>query len=113
MVDVAKVLDSRLDKGKVHPRTGHEAREGEKNYSSTLSLTLALDGGWWSTPRPGRFTPRKDPVPIVQGARWAPGPVWTSAENLSPISILSPDRPARSDGPLAARVQETNGNYMS
>jgi hypothetical protein len=26
-------------------------------YSSTLSLTLALDGGGWSTPRPGRFTP--------------------------------------------------------
>jgi len=34
-------------------------------YSSTLSLILALDGGGWSTPRPGRFTPAKDPVPIV------------------------------------------------
>jgi hypothetical protein len=34
-------------------------------YSSTLSWNLALDGGGWSTPRPGRFT-RKDPVPIVQ-----------------------------------------------
>jgi len=28
--------------GKVHPRTGHEGPEGE--YSSTLSLTSALDG---------------------------------------------------------------------
>ena len=28
-------------------------------YSSTLSLTSALDGGGWSTPRPGRFTPGK------------------------------------------------------
>jgi len=35
----------------------------------------------WSTPRPGRFTPWKDPVPIVQEAGWASGPVWTGAEN--------------------------------
>jgi hypothetical protein len=34
-------------------------------YSSTLSLTLVLDEGGWSMPRHGRFTPRKDPVPIV------------------------------------------------
>ena len=33
-------------------------------------------------PHPGHFTPRKDPVPIVQEAGWAPGPVWTGAENL-------------------------------
>jgi hypothetical protein len=26
---------------------------------------LALDEGEWSTPRPGRFTSGKDPVPIV------------------------------------------------
>ena len=36
-------------------------------YSSILPSTLALDGGGWSTPRPGRFTPGKDPVPIVIG----------------------------------------------
>jgi hypothetical protein len=29
-------------------------------YSSTLSLTLALDEGGWSTPRPGCFTPGKE-----------------------------------------------------
>jgi hypothetical protein len=28
-------------------------------YSSTHSLTSALDGGEWSALRPGRFTPRK------------------------------------------------------
>jgi len=33
-------------------------------YSSTLSLPSELDGGEWSTPRLGRFTPGKDPVPI-------------------------------------------------
>jgi len=40
--------------------------------------------GGLSTPRPGRFTPGKDPVHMVQEAGWAPGPVWTGAENLAP-----------------------------
>jgi hypothetical protein len=26
----------------------------------------------------------KDPVPILQDADWAPGPVWTGADNLTP-----------------------------
>ena len=39
--------------------------------------------------------PGKDPVPIVQEAGWAPGPVWTGAENLVSTGIRSPDRPAR------------------
>ena len=47
------------------------------------------------TPRP-LCTPGKDPVPIVQEAGWAPGPVWTGAENLVPTGIRSPDRPAHS-----------------
>jgi hypothetical protein len=47
------------------------------------------------TPRP-YFTPGKDPVPVVQEAGWAPGPVWTGAENLAPFGVRSPDRPARS-----------------
>ena len=42
------------------------------------------------------FTPRNDPVPIVQEAGWAPGPVWTGAENLAPTGIRSLDCPARS-----------------
>jgi len=41
-------------------------------------------GGGWSTSRPDRFTPGKDPVPLVQEAGWTPGPVWTDAENLAP-----------------------------
>jgi len=40
-------------------------------YSSTLSLISALDGGGWSTPRPGRSIPGKDRLPIVQEAGWA------------------------------------------
>jgi hypothetical protein len=38
--------------------------------------------GWVLTPRPGRFTPGKDPVPIVWEAGWALGLVWTGDENL-------------------------------
>jgi hypothetical protein len=66
-------------------------------YSSTLSLISALDAGGWSTSRPAALTPGKDPVPIVYEAGWAPGPVWTGAENLTPSEIRSPDRPARSE----------------
>jgi hypothetical protein len=61
-------LDSSKGKGKGHPRTGHEGPKGEERYSYTLSLTSALEGGRWSTLRPGRFTTRKDPVLIVQQA---------------------------------------------
>jgi hypothetical protein len=58
---------------------------------------MALDESGWSTPRPGRFAPGNDSVSIVQEAGWAPGPVWTDAENLAPTGIRSPDRPARSE----------------
>ena len=51
--------------GKILPRTRHEVPEGEQTYSSTLPSTSALDVGGWSTPRPGRFIPGKDPVSIV------------------------------------------------
>ena len=40
------------------------------------------------------FTPGKDPVPTVQEAEWAPGPVWIGAENFAPNGIRSPDHPA-------------------
>jgi len=40
-------------------------------------------------PRP-LFTPGKDPVPIVQEAGWAPGPVWTDAENIAPPPGFDP-----------------------
>jgi hypothetical protein len=43
------------------------------------------------------LTPGKDPVPKVQEAGWAPGPVWTGAENLALTGIRSPDRPALSE----------------
>ena len=42
-------------KGKGHPRTVHEGPEGELSYSSTLSLTQAVDGVGGQSH--GQFTP--------------------------------------------------------
>jgi hypothetical protein len=50
-------------------------------------LDLSARRGGWSAPRPGRFTPWKDPVPIVQEAGWAPGPVWMGAKNRTPLGF--------------------------
>jgi len=59
-------------------------------------MTAALEGDEWSAARPGRtFTPRKDPVPIVQEAGWASGSVWTGGKSR-PHRDSIPDRPARS-----------------
>ena len=51
--------------------------------------------GGWSAPRPGRFTPEKDPVPIVQEAEWDSRPVWSCTENASHWDSI-PDRQGRS-----------------
>jgi len=47
-----------------------------------------------STPRP-HFTPGKDPVPNLQEAGWASGPVWTGGKSR-PHRDSIPDLPARS-----------------
>ena len=58
-------------------------------------MTAALEGGEWSAARLGRTLPRKDPVPILQEAWWAPEPVWTGGKSRPHRdSIL--DHPARS-----------------
>ena len=48
------------------------------------------------TPR-SLYLRERDPVHIVQEAGRAPGQVWTNAENLAPIGIRFPDRPAGSE----------------
>jgi len=47
-------------KGKFHLVTGHEGLQ-EQKYSSTLSLTYALNRSGWLAPRPGRLTPANRP----------------------------------------------------
>jgi len=59
-------------------------------------MTEALEGGEWSAERPGpHFTPGIDPVPTLQEAGWAPGPVWTGGKSR-PHRDSIPDCPARS-----------------
>ena len=65
-------------------------------------MTMALEGGEGSASRPGRsLPPGKDPVPIVQEDGWAPGPVWTGAENLA-----APGFDLRTVHPLASRYTD-------
>ena len=65
-------------------------------YSCTPFLTSALDRGEWYMPGPGRFTPAKDPGPIVHEPGWAPVPVCTGAKYLILTGFRSPDGSARS-----------------
>ena len=81
---------------KVHPKRDHEGPKAQQMNSSTVSFTSAVDGCGWSTSRPGRFIPEKGPVPIIQETEWAPGPVWTGAENLASTGIRSQGCPSRS-----------------
>ena len=48
-----------------------------------MQATLALEGNGWSAPRPGRFTPGKGLVPIVNETGWISRLVWTKKENLA------------------------------
>ena len=73
-------------------------------------MTAPLEGvsGQHTTPQP-HFTPRKDPVPILQEAGWAPGLVWTGRKSRPHWESIA-DRSARSSvailtelpGPLIA-----------
>ena len=70
-------------------------------YSPTLSLTLALDEDAWSTPRPGRFTPGRDPYPSY---RRLGGPHGRSGQvrNISPPPGFDP----RTVQPVASRYTD-------
>jgi hypothetical protein len=54
----------------------HEGILREWRYSSTHSLTSALDEGEWSASRPGRFTPRES----ATGTHWIGG--WIGSRAL-------------------------------
>jgi hypothetical protein len=58
-------------------------------HSPNINLGTRSGRGVSVTPRP-LSTPGKEPVPIVQEAEWAPGPVWIGAENLAPTGIGFP-----------------------
>ena len=87
-------------KGKFHSIIFHEGTEVEWRYSSTLSLTSALDGGGWSTPCLGRFIPGEETRYPLYGRLGGPqdqsGRVW----KISP----SPGFDPRTVQPVASRT---------
>jgi len=91
-------------------RTAHRGSRGIALFFHDHSTRR----GWGAsvTPRP-LFNPEKGPVPIVQEAGWAPGPVWTGADNLAP-----PGFDPRTVQPVASRytvyaTQPTNARLLT
>ena len=69
-------------RGEVHPRTRYEGPQVEQRYISTLSLTLALDGGGWLTPRLSRFDPGEETrYPLCR--RLSGPPSWSGRKRKS------------------------------
>jgi len=66
---------------------------------------------------PAALPPGKTRYPFVQEAGWAPGPVWTCAENLAPTGMGSQTvQPAASrytDGAIPARHIHTVQHFMT
>jgi len=80
-------------KVKFRPQTGHKGPEGEKRYSSNLSLSSVLDAGGRSTTRPAALTPGKNQNPLYRRL-CASGLFLTGAKYLAPTRIPTPDFPA-------------------
>ena len=60
-------------KGKCHSRTGHEGPEGGHSYSSTLSLTLALNGVGRQLQGPAALAQETDRYPLHRRLRGPKG----------------------------------------
>ena len=72
---------------KFHPVTSHEGAQEQWRYTSTLYLSLVLDGVGGQRHAPTTLPPGNDLVPIAQKAGLAPGPVWMCVKNLVPTGI--------------------------
>lgn len=101
---MAGITLSENGKGKGRRRADHEGPEREYRCSSTLSSNSALDGGGCSTPRPGRFTSRKEtPYPLSRSLGGPHGRSWR-VRKISPPSEIDPHAvQARSNYPVLAR----------
>ena len=71
--------------------TCHEATEEAWKYSPTISLTLVIDGGGWSTPHPCSFTPPGTPSTGGCGSQSRSGRVQktSSPPVLDPRTVRS------------------------
>jgi hypothetical protein len=82
----------------------HEGVLGEWRYSSTHSLTSALDGGEWLTSRPGRFTHRER----ATCTHWIRGWVGPRAilDAVVKRKVLSPRRVSNPRTPIIQPVAQ-------
>jgi hypothetical protein len=82
----------------------HEGVLGELRYSSTHSLTSAIDGGEWSASCPGRFTPRER----SSGTHWIRGWVGPRAilDAVVKRKIPSPRRESNPRNPIFQPVAQ-------
>ena len=61
---------------------------------------------------PAALRPAMTRCLIVQEVGWAPGPVWTSVENIGPpTGIRSPDPSARSESLYRLSYRPTRNDY--
>jgi hypothetical protein len=79
----------------------HEGVLGEWRYSSTHSLTSALDGGEWSASLPGRFTPRGR---VPNNTHWIGGWVGPRAVLGAVVKRKIPS-PRRESNPRSPIIQ--------
>jgi hypothetical protein len=100
----AGTVNTPVDKAKCYSAHHGTTNQRTKTYSSPhnspsrpqsgrYTITSALHGNGWATPRPGRFTPWE--VTRYRKMGKAPGLVWPGAELLARTTVRSPDRPVR------------------
>jgi hypothetical protein len=78
----------------------HEGVLRKRRYTSTHSLTSALDGGEWSASRPGRFTPKER----ASGTHWIGGWMGPRAVLDAMVKRKIPS-PRRESNPRTPTVQ--------
>jgi len=101
---------------KYYPVTVHEGREGEWIYTSTLSLTSALDGVGGQRHAPAALPPGKTRYQLYRRLGGPQGRSGLVRKISPPAGIRSPDRPASSEslyrlryrGPFWVRVPKRN-----
>ena len=76
--------------------TLEQAMKTQRGGRSTALLFFNLGVRSDQRHAPAALPREMEQVPIVQADGLVPGPVWMDAENIAPIAIRSPYRPARS-----------------
>ena len=89
--------DINMMQSSVHIITGHESPEGEYRYSSTLSLTSALDGVGGQRHAPAALPPGKTRCPLHKRLGGPQGRSERVRKILASTGIRSRDRLARKE----------------